>query len=291
MRFNSDKFEHVRHGGTFKSNKSIPMSQYFTDDQELIEQKTDVCDLGVTISATSDFHNQILKVVKSARDKSNWIFRSFYSRDVQFLTFMWKCYLQPILDYASQLWSPSRQLELKLLEDVFRNFSAQAQNDNLETLNFWTRIQRYQIRSQQRCAERFRVICTWKILEGIAPNCGLTWRSNDRSGCVCIVQTAPRTASDRVKTLKDSLFQVKGPKLFNSLPFSIREKTGCSLNSFKNVLDKYLEVFPDMALLHQCYPLPSDVYTGHPSNSIQDWARYFQVSTRVNKHPIVPQVH
>ena len=145
MRFNSDKFEHVRHGATFRSNLSIPVSQYYSDTQDPIPTKAAVRDLGVIVSSSTDFHDQILAVCKQARDKTNWIFRSFYSRDVQFLSFMWKCYVQPILDYASQLWSPSKQLDIKMLEDVFRNFSARAQQDNLETFDFWTRISKYKI--------------------------------------------------------------------------------------------------------------------------------------------------
>ena len=76
MCFNSDKFILVRHGATFKSSKNIPQSEYYTDEQELIPNKSTVRDLGILVSASSDFHDQILRVCKTARDKSNWMFRS-----------------------------------------------------------------------------------------------------------------------------------------------------------------------------------------------------------------------
>ena len=143
MKFNSDKFELVRHGSSFKSNRNIPVPQYFTDENELIKHKKNVRDLGVIISASTDFHDQVLSVCKKARDKINWIFRSFYSRDVEFLRFMWNSYVQPILDYSSQLWFPSNQIDIKMLESIFKNFSSRAQQDNKESLDYWTRISRY----------------------------------------------------------------------------------------------------------------------------------------------------
>ena len=121
-----------------------------------IKVSPSVRDLGVQISASTDFSEQIDKVCKAARDKANWIYRTFYSRDIAFLSFMWKVYLQPILDYGSQLWAPTKQLELKQLEDIFRNFSSRAQQDNGEKFDFWDRIRRYGVRSQQRRSERFR---------------------------------------------------------------------------------------------------------------------------------------
>ena len=250
---------------------------------ELIPQKKSVRDLGVQVSASTDFHDQIMIVCKRARDKSNWIFRTFYSRNVLFLRFMWSNYIQPILDYASQLWSPMRQLDIKLLEDIFRNFSARAQKDNQENFDFWTRLHRYKIKSQQRRSERFRIIYTWKILEKLLPNCGLSWTENDKTGHICTIPVPNHKALDRVKTLKLLAFQTRGRKLFNSLPFTIRELTGCSLNVFKNKLDRYLNLFPDTPLSQKYHPLPSEVNTGHPSNSIMDWSRYFNISTRVNK--------
>ena len=200
------------------------------------------------------------------------------------MKFMWKSYVQPILDYSSQLWSPTRQLEIKMLEQIFKNFSARAQKDNKETHDFWTRIGRYNIRSQQRRSERFRIICIWKILEKISPNCGINWSENDKIGRICTIPVPTYKTSDRVKTLQQSSFQIRGAKLFNSLPFFLREMSGCSLNRFKNNLDRFLNNFPDTALAQKYYPLPSDINTGLPSNCIIDWIRLFNVSTRSNKN-------
>ena len=283
MKFNSDKFDLIRHGSTFRSNRNSPVASYFTDDQEIIKEKKSVRDLGVTMSSSSDFHEQILNVCKKARDKINWIYRSFYSRDVKFLRFMWSCYVQPILDYSSQLWSPTKQLEIKMLEQIFKNYSARAQKENKETLDFWTRISRYNLRSQQRRSERFRIICIWKILESISPNCGIKWDNNTKVGRLCLIPVPLTKASDKVKTLHQSSFQSRGAKLFNNLPRYLREMSNCSLNNFKNKLDRFLNNLPDMPLAQKYYPLPSDSSSGLPSNSIIDWIQFLNIPIRTNK--------
>ena len=40
-------------------------------------------------------------------------------------------------------------------------------------------------------------------------------------------------------------FGVRGPRLFNILPANIRNITGCTVDSFKRSLDKYLATVPD----------------------------------------------
>ena len=46
------------------------------------------------------------KVTKSMRNISNWILRTFETRDKLTLLTAWKTLVLPIHDYCSQLWSP-----------------------------------------------------------------------------------------------------------------------------------------------------------------------------------------
>ena len=282
MDFNEDKFQHLPHGRSFRGSRNIPKGLYFSNNGNPIKIETSVRDLGIEISATLDFLTHINQACKRARDKVSWIYRSFYSRDVVFMSFMWKTYIQPILDYGCQLWAPSKQLELKKLEDVFKKNSARAQqfNDSSQKLHFWERLVQYNISSQQRRHERFRIICVWKILESLSPNCSLSWSTSETNGRLCHIPSSPYTASRRARTLRESSFQVKGPALYNSLPIEIRNLTGCSLNSFKNSLDSLLEKIPDTPLSQTYTPIPTDRLTATPSNSIVDWLRYLEVTSR-----------
>ena len=118
MEFNEDKFEHVLHGSSFVTSYNIPEAVYFTPAGEEIESKTSVCDLGITMSEKSDF----------ACAKISWIYRTFYSMDSEFMFFMWKTFIQPILDYSSQLWAPGKQLVIIEMEAIFRNYSYRCQD-------------------------------------------------------------------------------------------------------------------------------------------------------------------
>ena len=282
MQFNGDKFQHLSHGRSFKNNRAIPRGTYLDNDGDSIKTEISVRDLGIEISAASDFSIHINSTCKRARDKIAWIYRTFYARDVKFLAFMWRTYVQPILDYGCQLWAPYKQGEIKKLEDIFKNFSSRAQqhNKSTEKLHFWHRIVQYRVKSQQRRQERFRIICIWKILNNLSPNCSIMWNVSEANGILCNIPSSPYDASRRTKTLREGSFQVQGPALFNCLPLEIRAMSDCSLNSFKNALDSLIDLIPDTPSSQTYFPAPTDRLNSTPSNSLVDWMRYLGVSNR-----------
>ena len=176
---------------------------------------------------------------------------------------MWRVYIKPIFDYGCQLWSPTSQGDIIKMEDVLRNYTARAHNNKLETekFNFWQRISLFNVRSQQRRQERFMIIYTWKIMEEFAPNCGLVWEQNKRTGRTCMIQNITREASTKVRSLRNSSFQIRGPVLFNSMPLELRNLSGCSVNSFKNRLDALLKMLPDTPSTQKYYPVPTNRHT------------------------------
>ena len=48
-----------------------------------------------------------------------------------------------------------------------------------------------------------------------------------------------------IQTMMEASFQVSGPKLFNTLPKSLRDMTKCGPDEFKKELDKFLTFVPD----------------------------------------------
>ena len=282
MQFNGDKFQHLSHGRSFKNNREIPKGVYRDNVGDQIKTEISVRDLGIEISATTDFLMHINTTCQRARDKISWIYRTFYARDITFLAFMWRTYVQPILDYGCQLWAPYKQGEIKKLEDIFKNYSSRAQqhNKSSEKLHFWHRIVQYGVKSQQRRQERFRIICIWKIINNLSPNCSITWNENMTTGIICNIPSSPYNASRRTKSLREGSFQVRGPALFNCLPLEIRAMSDCSLNAFKNALDSLLDNIPDTPSSQTYFPAPTDRLTSAPSNSLIDWMRYLGVSNR-----------
>ena len=93
----------------------------------------------------------------------------------------------------------------------------------------------------------------WKIIYNLAPNftddnLAIQTRRSERRGLECRIPNVIRTASVRVRSLKESSFIVHGPRLFNSLPKDVRNFEG-SLNALENKLDKFLRTVPDKPAL------------------------------------------
>ena len=127
--------------------------------------------------------------------------------------------------------------------------------------------------SLQRRLERYRILYTWKTLEGLVPNCGISVSQEmGRHGRKCHIPSINKKAKQSVKTLREQTFQVHGPQLFNALPKNIRNTTKCSVDDFKMKLDKFLESVPDEPNVGGLTPGASTL-EARASNSIVDQIR------------------
>ena len=79
MVFNSDKFEWIRYSLT---PQSAPVFQYLSPAQSTIEQKDNLRDLGVRLSADLSFNLHIEKAVTTASQMLGWAMRSLRSRSL-----------------------------------------------------------------------------------------------------------------------------------------------------------------------------------------------------------------
>ena len=129
------------------------------------------------MSDDATFTNHINEVCSKVKQKCGWILRTFSNRETHFLKMMWKTLVQGHVDYCSQLYMPSKLSELQQIEDLQRWFTRKI--PEVRNLNYWQRLQFLKMYSQQRRMERYRIIYTWKILEGLVPNCGLKCTTNE----------------------------------------------------------------------------------------------------------------
>ena len=81
---------------------------------------------------------------------------------------LWKSLVLPILDYCSQLWSPSNKGLIQQIESIQQSFTRKIAIGNL-TNNYWDRLSHLKLYSLQRRRERYAIIYVWKILEGHVP--------------------------------------------------------------------------------------------------------------------------
>ena len=82
------------------------------DSSDLIIPHENIRDLGVIINNNLEYSDHKDKICKEARQRINLLLRDFNLRTSEFMKFVWRTYIQPILKYCSQAWC---QLEGRLL--------------------------------------------------------------------------------------------------------------------------------------------------------------------------------
>ena len=132
--------------------------------------------------------------------------------------------------------------------------------------------------SQERRLERYRIIYTWKSLEKLIPDCGISQHFSPRRGRIANIKPLTTNCSSRLKTIRDGSFQVNGPRLFNSLPPALRNITNCSVEVFKNNLDQFLTTVPDKPCCDDLKPRAISHVTGRFSNIIIDQVKHYSLA-------------
>ena len=271
MKFNGKKFQVLRYG----NNKELKENTlYFTENTEsIIEEFTELRDLGIILSNDAKFSKHVDKVANTVRQKTGWILRTFRTRQTIILKQLWKSLLQPHIDYCSQLYKPGQAQEMLKIEKLFYDYTSKI--PEIRDKNYWERLSHLKVLSQERRMERYRIISIWKILQGLAPNCGVELApGSERLGRRCAVPPLLPQGRAAVQSLRESSFQINGPRLFNILPKKIREmKT--SQEDFKEALDLFLMTIPDQPRMGGLAPAATDQTTGHQSNSLLAWATMF----------------
>ena len=272
MAFNGSKFEVLRYG--FNEDLKC-VSNYMTPGAEdTIDVKSVLRDLGIMMNDQATWKDHIDKVCSQVNQKAGWVLRTFRCRTTSFLKQMWKSLIQGHIDYCSQLWQPLQSGDLQRIENLQKTYTKKI--PQVRDINYWERLKVLKMNSQQRRFERYRILYTWKILEGLAPNCGVVESTTDRAGRQCSVPTLKTKSRQKIKTLRNQSFQVNGPQLFNTLPKYIRNMSNCSVTDFKEKLDQYLTVIPDQPLIGNLIPATCDLYSLSPSNSLIDQIREFR---------------
>ena len=244
MEFNSEKFELIR----YQANKSQPRppQTLVSDIGTPIEEMEHLRDLGVTMSNDASFTRYIHEKVSSVKKLSGWAMRTFKTRARTPMLTLWKALLQCHVDYCSQLWSPAKKGEILALEDLQRCFINKM--EGMREMNYWQQLASLKLYSLERRRERYAILYTWRILEGLSPNLDSTPISaswHPRRGRECSIPRLATTPPSYIQTLRFSSFAFRGPRLFNTMPREVRNLTGCSLDHFKQAVDRALARIPD----------------------------------------------
>ena len=246
MAFNSKKFEHLRYNPN-KDMKNIFYGGYVAANDSPIEMVNHTKDLGIIMSNSACFTDQVEEVVKKGKKMSGWILRTFKTRAQLPMMTLFKSLVLPVMEYCCVAWSPGLLGQVRKLESVQRYFTSKIRS--ISHLNYWERLKHLELYSLERRRERYAIIYTMKILKELVPNFSnesykIKTYVSQRRGLLCSIPVIRVGSSDHHKALKDGSFAVMGPRLFNCIPKTLRDKS-LSINSFKAQLDIWLKGVPD----------------------------------------------
>ena len=243
MELHGDKFELLRYGNNEDLRKD---TSYASNLGSVITEEENVIDLGVTMNRTGTFTQQIANLITEGNKLCGWILRTFATREEQPMITLWKSLARSRLEYCSQLWCPLKKGDIQNVEMVQRSFIRKI--TGMRDLSYWEQLKKLKMYSLERRRERYRIIYVWRVLEGHVPNIGnnrIVSQDHERRGRECVPPRVKSSADRQVQNLIYSSLPVHGQKLFNALPRSLRNITGCKVDTFKRELDKFLSTIPD----------------------------------------------
>ena len=259
MYFNESKFEVLRF---WADRSAAPDILYMAPDGGPIEEKDCTRDLGVQVGTDLTFSVQVDRAAAAGSRMAGWALRTFRHRGRAVMLTLLRSLIQPRLDYCSQLWSPSDQANINRLEAVQRCFVGRIRGAALEELDYWEKLQQLRLYSQERRRERYMICFLWKLSCGLIGGYNIRWQQSDRRGLYAMTAPLARGAPAAVRRARESSLAVRGARLFNLLPASLRNQAG-SFDTFKRHLDIFLSVVPDQ-------PTVPGLARAAASNSLMD---------------------
>ena len=118
----------------------------------------------------------------------------------------------------------------------------------MKDLDYWERLSELKLYSQERRRERYAIIFIWKCAVGLVDGYTINFINNPRRGRLCVVRTINKNTPLQVKKASEATLAVRGARIFNLLPRSIRDislNTNRSVIPFKSKLDQFLSTIPD----------------------------------------------
>jgi len=236
MQFNHKKFEHIQ----YRTSNTLqqPHTTYKTQTGAEIQEKQHVRDLGIIMSNNCSFKPQIEKVTKTTRNLASWILRTFEARDNTTMLTSWKTLVLPRHDYCCILWSPHQAGQINDLETIQWSFIRKCRN--IHVTDYWDALNKHKLYSLQRRRERYKIIYAYKVIHNQVPDTGLIKNQNERLGLMLKVTTTRHTSTPRYHS-----FNMSATRLWNILPYSLRNLPFTSVDKFKRHLDNFLETIPD----------------------------------------------
>nr|CAD2193964.1 unnamed protein product [Meloidogyne enterolobii] len=88
-----------------------------------VQETECIRDLGILIDSKISFNNHINMIIKNAYLKSSQIIRIIKSRNLNLLVNIYKTYIRPQLEYATEVWNPHMRYQIEKIEKIQKLFT------------------------------------------------------------------------------------------------------------------------------------------------------------------------
>jgi hypothetical protein len=209
------------------------LTQTFSISSIPITRVESAHDLGVTIDPELKFSKHIDDIVKRAKQRSALIHRCFLSRSTPNLLRAFKTYVRPLVEYATQIWSPYLLSNLSHVESVQRSFTKRL--PGLSNFTYAERLALLQLQSLEHRRLISDMVTCYNIVHGniaLSFNDFFSFSNNSSSRGHSLKLNVPITRTDTRKYF----FSARVVKTWNALPANLVHAP--SMHSFKKQINK-----------------------------------------------------
>ena len=132
--------------------------------------------------------------------------------------------------------------------------------------NYWERLSKFKLNSNERRMERYAIFYVWKSMNGIVPSLGLEWNNHKSRNGSTLKLPSMKGDAGAPKTILRNSIKYDGVRIFNTMPEHLKIWKG-SKENFKKMLDEFLSVIPDQPEVEGLYPEAKTI-DRIPSNSV-----------------------
>ena len=162
LKINREKCAILRFSRRFKDL----VSPHYTLDGSPLPVCQSHCDLGVLVDDRLKFHDHIASVAHKASGLCHSFLKSTVCRSPEFMLFLLKTHVRPLIEYASCVWNTGYKEDLSKLERVQRMWTRNI--DSLQNESYGDRLRVLGLYSVQGRLLRADLIQYWKIFNGIS---------------------------------------------------------------------------------------------------------------------------
>ena len=217
--------------------RNNPRAQYRLNNHSLTPV-TVIRDLGVMVSESGFVSEHCVSAAARARQLTGIMLRTFRSRKRSVILPILKSIVRPVVEYATPVWSPGLQKDIKEVESVQRKLTKCIRG--LHALSYSERLTFLGLPTLEVRRSYFDLLECYKIVHGLVRSeCKelLVISESATRGCNTMLRSTIRAPRHN---LRKHFFAERVLPLWNALPREILQLS--SLNQFKVALRNYLHV-------------------------------------------------